>query len=84
MSVFNEEYIQEIVEVTVPFPFISINEVGETTAITMVNDIQGEDINGMPMILELETETEYSSTYATYQLVSSTKEFKNNNVVQEN
>lgn len=84
MSIFDNDYIQEIVEQTVPFPFMLTNEIGEVTSITMVNEIEGVDVNGMPMVLELETETEHSSTFATYQLVSSTKEFKNNNIPQEN
>ncbi len=73
---FDEVYLNEIIEGTIPFPFFTQNDEGEIVEACMVVDMEGSDIHKMPLTITLERENEFSLTSAVYQLVQSDKEFK--------
>lgn len=75
---FSKTEIDEIVETTIPFPFFTRDDDGEIVEACMIIDMEGSDINKMPMTITLERENEFSVTNAIYQLVQSDKEFKRN------
>ncbi len=75
---FDEVYLNEIIENTIPFPFFTQNDDGDIVEACMVVDMEGSDIHKMPLVITLEKENEFSVTSAVYQLVQSDKEFKKN------
>lgn len=72
---FDEAYVNEIVENTVPFPYF-VEDNDEIVEAIMVTDMEGSDIHKMPLSVTIERENLYSVTTAVYQLVHSNKEFK--------